>query len=314
VGARALEMVFARVITEREHTGPAWNSTGDFLTLARDGAMVYGWHWHPPAHRNGTIILVHGFRQHCGRSDYWNLLRDLCPVRGMAAAALDLRHHGNSGNAIPTFGTAEAWDIAALLDELELRASPRPFVLIGDSLGGMAVQCLARDDHRVDAAACLHTPGWPRLAVRVAVGRRMGPVRRLLHLPAVQGSAIAAGVIDMLYGLPVLELGDLRSGHLSPAWRPPLLYVMGDEDQYGIRNTHTIWERWYPGEPAHAELRPSRARAQNKWFITVKGAGHPGDHPSTVFNWKGLRPLLGEFIDVALERAKNGGEGSGKGR
>lgn len=113
--------------------------------LAADGAAlhveIYG-----PDDPVGTIVLVHGWT--C-QIDFWRAqLTEF--VRDHRVIAFDLRGHGRSelGTAKPTSGVLGA-DLAAVLEATLLNGERA--VLVGHSLGGMALLGWARD-HGADVA------------------------------------------------------------------------------------------------------------------------------------------------------------------
>jgi alpha-beta hydrolase superfamily lysophospholipase len=40
------------------------------LLAARDGQQLYYESWTPPDSRHGAVVLVHGYGEHCGRSEH----------------------------------------------------------------------------------------------------------------------------------------------------------------------------------------------------------------------------------------------------
>lgn len=104
---------------------------------ARDDLQVAAW-WIPAPgvdHGRATIVLVHGIGGN--RSDMLPQAKFLVGA-GYDVLSIDLRAHGNSGGAYPSPGYLEVNEIDAAIAEAQ-RRSPRPIVLLGHSVGGVAV-------------------------------------------------------------------------------------------------------------------------------------------------------------------------------
>jgi alpha-beta hydrolase superfamily lysophospholipase len=105
-----------------------------FIT-ARDGIRLFFRRWARPRAR-GTIGLVHGFAEHCGRYDQ---LAGALTDAGWSVAAMDYRGHGQSGGRrahIDRFGEYLD-DIHAFLDEIDRDGGNGRPALLGHSQGGL---------------------------------------------------------------------------------------------------------------------------------------------------------------------------------
>lgn len=254
---------------------------------------------------SGTVLLVHGFANNC--------MRDWIPEtgrwlvgQGFAVAAIDLRGHGWS-NGLPTFGTAESWDIRAALDWLDEHKYPRPFILAGVSLGAMASQRAAVQDSRVAGAFLVMPPscGWDAIYA-------------YLKTAAVAPDFLtrAGQFINDAYGWDIIQNGDVRNHPSRPAHSPKILVVMGTDDIYDIRKTRQVWEHWYSAEPARYDVSPRQAPEQSKWFLEAPDMGHSvgfNYYPGVNKNEVGGGPsdprsfeLLGEFLDVVAPKKPHG--------
>jgi pimeloyl-ACP methyl ester carboxylesterase len=213
--------------------------------------------------------------------------------------AADLRHHGLSEDALPTFGMAESWDIQATLDEADKYNSPKPYILIGESLGAMAAQVAAIRDPRVAGAFLIHPPGWPC----DAVGKRTTDcIRRNLPVTCwIDYLSLSALwlLTTFRYGRDMLGEGDIRRMNGHPAHKPRVLYIMGTRDYFDMWQTKAIYDHWYNGIPATWNLWPSDARNERKWFISVDNAEHPVAN-YTVFNWEHFGTVLDQFLELCL--------------
>lgn len=110
----------------------------EFRIKTKDGLMLNGRRWEPPAAPRGTVCLVHGLGDHCGR--YRHVARHLTG-NGFAAAAIDLRGHGRSEGRrghTPGYG-ALMNDLKLLVHEAERTYPGRPCYLYGHSMGGNLV-------------------------------------------------------------------------------------------------------------------------------------------------------------------------------
>ena len=223
------------------------------------------------------------------KNNYLEFAEHFAARHKLVVCSFDFRHHGRSENAPPTFGEAESWDLAAFLDEADRHGSPKPYILIGESLGAMAAQRLAISDSRISGAVLLHPPAWPWDAVGKALN----------SWPVVAG---AGTLINLAYGRNILAAGDVRQYPAHPEHQPRLLYVMGDQDHYDWKQTRKIYDHWYSGSPATFNEWPAAKPAERKWFVLIPGAQHPDNNPDkfTLLTWPPLIPLLDEFLEIVL--------------
>ena len=149
------------------------DSVSAFGSIAgRDGPLAV--HWEVPPGARGTVLLVHGYMDHSG------LLSDAAAHlagRGWAVAAPDLPGHGLSGGArgdIPSFD-AYGRALEAVLDTLEARGAPRPWVAVGHSTGGSALLALVTaGERRLERVALvaplvrMRSAGWVRAGIPLA--------------------------------------------------------------------------------------------------------------------------------------------------
>jgi alpha-beta hydrolase superfamily lysophospholipase len=140
-----------------------------------DGIDLHVRDWPVPdgVARRGSLVLVHGLGEHCGRYDH--VASELTAV-GLAVRGYDHRGHGRSGGRRGGIPHADA-----LLDDLRLvfdglaaedRGGPPPFVL-GHSMGGAVAARAATGGWIVPRGLVLSSPA---LAVSV------GPVQRAMAL------------------------------------------------------------------------------------------------------------------------------------
>lgn len=110
-------------------------------TVDSDGTAVYFYRT-GPAEPTATVVFVHGFTL-AAESFYLQVshLRQHHP--GVAALLLDLRGHGRTGAVIPGKCTVDglAHDVRAVI---AAQAPTGPLILVGHSLGGLAVLATLR--------------------------------------------------------------------------------------------------------------------------------------------------------------------------
>jgi pimeloyl-ACP methyl ester carboxylesterase len=308
--ARAL---FSFAMPHRRWRVPA--GTHEFETHARDRVRLRGW-VRAPARPIGTVLIVHGLTRNCTLDGipWWS---EQFVAHGWATAAVDLRGHGRSGNAIITFGAHEALDVRAALDACARLGFPRPWVVMGGSLGALAAQCAALDDPRIDGVALLAMPASPWHGVRKG-GRAIAELARSeldTHLgrPA---ATLAAGVltacgraargiarlVDAAHGGDILAAGDVRRRPL-PKPLPSVLAIVGDRDVYDWRMTAAAFAPWRAAAGARPFLSPAQAPDQRAWFVLAPGYGHPPASPH-LLEWPNLRGVLLEFLDTLTRTAR----------
>jgi pimeloyl-ACP methyl ester carboxylesterase len=121
----------------------------DLSFQASDGIPLKGW-WVPAAEDRGSVILVHGLNR--SRIEMARKLPFLHQA-GWNALAFDLRHHGDSGGEISSFGSFERRDVEAAI-ALARSRSKGPVVLWGVSLGGATATLAAADDSKIAGLVC----------------------------------------------------------------------------------------------------------------------------------------------------------------
>ena len=205
-----------------------------------------------------TAILVHGlFRGALELEPVAEMFHEL----GADTVMLELRNHGGSGRAVPTFGRDESRDVLAAVDWVRSRSpTPPPLVLFGVSLGTAAV-ALAADEVRGLGGLVLDAPIDDALVVAhrmLTQGPRPGR-RGFVLLQPFRSACLTA--IEFWGGFsfdevrPVVELAGLDPG-------TPVLLIGGALD------------RRVPPDAVRAmfEQLPTRADRKIEWI--VPGADH----------------------------------------
>src|SRR5687767_7513518 len=116
---------------------------------AADGVPLSGW-WVPAPNARGTVVLVHGLNR--SRIEMVKKTPFL-HKKGWNALLFDLRHHGQSGGTVSSFGHFEKQDVHAAKDLARQKANG-PVVFWGVSLGGASAALAAAEDPTVAALVC----------------------------------------------------------------------------------------------------------------------------------------------------------------
>jgi pimeloyl-ACP methyl ester carboxylesterase len=144
-------------------TGPVGSADlgADRGTLtAADGVRLAVRRWTAGGAPRGVgVAMAHGL---AGRKDAPELVAVAERLRadGYEVIAHDSRGHGGSDGSC-TLGHDEALDVAAVVDELRQRVDR--VVLVGASMGAIAVLRAASDDRTVDGVVVVSSPAWWRI-------------------------------------------------------------------------------------------------------------------------------------------------------
>jgi pimeloyl-ACP methyl ester carboxylesterase len=195
-----------------------------FAITTSDGLHLAAVQNEPPAgdatESSGTVVFVHGYGldHHC-----WRLQRAALADR-IPVVAYDHRSHGASERAQQGQHTLEAItdDLAAVVAALP----PGPLLLVGHSMGGMAIQLLAARVPELFGVGPARA-GSPRVAGVALVSTNVDPVERVdLGLPGAKGRllALSAGAVvrtaARLSGLvdPIRSADRALALRLTRAW------------------------------------------------------------------------------------------------
>lgn len=107
-----------------------------------DGTRLYEQSWLPPSPARGSLILVHGLKDHSSRYDA--IARQLNDA-GFGVYAFDLRGHGKSDGRKVFVRSFDEYvqDLARFVRRVRERAGDRPVFLLGHSMGGAIVTLYA---------------------------------------------------------------------------------------------------------------------------------------------------------------------------
>jgi pimeloyl-ACP methyl ester carboxylesterase len=271
-----LTRVYSHFLTpdsRRRPEHPDWPGAAAWEAPTSDGIVVRGWA-HQPQPCQGTVLLLHPFTCHSMSPWIVDLAAHLRDAFQLATIGLDFRQHGRSDDRFPTFGTAEMWDVQAALTWTEAHAFPPPFLLWGESLGGMAAARTAISDARIRAAFLKSPPAWP--------------ARVLADIFGVVGASDYAA-LNTVYGWDIVGDGDIRRQNADPPHCPLVCYAMGEHDHHGIAFTREVYRHWYHGQHGGCESWPGDDPQHRTWFVSIPGAGHEFDGQSF--------PLLNQLVD-----------------
>jgi fermentation-respiration switch protein FrsA (DUF1100 family) len=125
-------------------------SASTVRTVSADGVPSSGWYIRPARAVAPAVLLIHGYG---GRRDRMLGIARFLHAAGFGVAIMDLRHHGEAGDAPVTFGPGESADAEPYLDHV--RALPQHagqrIGVLGCSLGAVAALHLA--SRRADISA-----------------------------------------------------------------------------------------------------------------------------------------------------------------
>jgi hypothetical protein len=265
----------------------------EFECSSLDGCAIHGWTFTGQARRHGTLIYLHGIGSSCVALDAAKRIKDICLDHpGLSACAVDLRCHGRSGDYLPTLGIAETWDVSAVIQCLKENDFPRPFIVMGDSMGGMVATASAMFLSDVTASISIMPPASPLVGIQ--------EVPRLVRsqiIPAIN-AFYRQDSYRMLIGPDasenILLHGDLTYHECKPSHQPHLLYVMGDHDPFDYLKTKMVWDHIYSGQSALFDVNRSDAPDQNKWFRVAQGYGHD------LSQWPELAGIVHDFLSREL--------------
>jgi len=213
---------------DKENEGLTPKSFGlpyeDVTFNAPDGVALKGW-WVPAPESRGTVVLVHGLNR--SRVEMVKKVPFLHKL-GWNALLFDLRHHGDSGGDVSTFGFFEKQDVHAATALARSRASG-PVVLWGVSLGGASVTLAAAEDPGVSALICDSS----YRSLRDTVAHHVGLFRRFRWWMRIVPSWPVANEVVFWIGRrggfdP--DAVDIREAAAHMAGRP-CLFVCNSEDR-----------------------------------------------------------------------------------
>jgi uncharacterized protein len=229
---------------------------GDLLT-GPGGVPLAAWYVPAPEldPTGPTVVLVHGW----GSNKSQMLDRAGILYGAYHLLLVDLRNHGQSGDAPTTQGVLEAGDLRAALDWLEATHRPDRLAVLGVSMGGATALTEAIGDGRVDALVVESTHATLANAAQARLDRAGYPLPMVGAWAILLGSLVRTGE-DVSGADPVQAIARLGG-------RPVLLVDAGRDESIG------------PDDPE--SLRDAAAEAGSPVELRVCDAAGHGKAPET---------------------------------
>jgi uncharacterized protein len=191
----------------------------EFFLTTPDGMKIMATYRPGKKPHSPGILILHGIynsRQQVSENAAW------LAARGFAVLTIDFRGHGQSSDAMHTYGLDESIDAQTAFDWLKQRQSGAPVGIIGISLGGAASLLGAKGP--VDADALVLQAVFPD--IRRAIYNRIQA-----HLP---GTAFG---LEPLLSYQALPRFGVWPDRLSPIkalalFKHPVLIIGGEDDRY----------------------------------------------------------------------------------
>ncbi|WP_424528947.1 alpha/beta fold hydrolase [Sphaerisporangium viridialbum] len=235
--------------------------------------------------RGEDVLLLHGGGR--TRGD-WDAFAGLLLDNGFRPVAMDLRGHGESGDAPWTWREALA-DVAAVVEGFGLR---RPLV-VGHSLGGMVAALWAGEHPECPLAVNLDGHGNPTRPDQFFGLDEVSAARACQEMAAFLG--------EMGQGLPesflqvMREIDTLDLFAAYRAARCPLLVVSGDAMSFaGMFPEHLV-----PAWRAYCVWTERRLKAVVRESPLVRGASLPTGHDPHIEDPEAVLRLLIDDLRMA---------------
>jgi alpha-beta hydrolase superfamily lysophospholipase len=235
------------------------------MLTTSDGIELAVRSWSAAGEARAAVVLVHGL---AATKDNPELVAvaTVLQERGLDVLAYDARGHGGS-SGICTLGDLERYDVAAVVERAGLTGLP--VVVVGASMGGIAVLRHAADDPRLAGVVTVSTPADWRLHRSPGTLLLTGMIRTRL------GRAFAARLFRVRLSPHWSNAEPPRA--LAARVRSPLAVVHGERD------------RFIPTREAAGLF--SAGGGERRLFL-VPRMGH-AFHPAAV-------PVIGEAVEWAL--------------
>ena len=238
------------------------------MLTTSDGIELAVRSWSATGEPRAWVVLVHGLAATKDNPELVAVATAL-QERGFDVLAYDARGHGESGG-ICTLGDLERHDVAAAVAHAHL--SGLPAVVVGASMGGIAVLRYAADDPTLAGVVTVSTPADWRLH------RSPGTLLLTGMIRTRPGRAFAARLFRV---------------RLSPHWtNPESPRTLAGRVASPLAVVHGERDRFIPAREAAGLF--SASGGERRLFL-VPRMGH-AFHPAAV-------PVIGEAVDWALASA-----------
>ncbi len=234
--------------TQPGKTPADFGLSAETVHISVDGIPLVAWYIPPAEAANGAaLIYVHGFGGNRGA-----LLEQVAAMfqLGYGALLLDMRNHGESGDAVTTWGHREANDVVAAFNYLQARpeVDPSRIGLVGKSMGGAAV-----------AQAALQLPTTAVLVLESTYSSFEENLPNIMPGIARAPGFLASPVFNRMVAESGEPLADIRSVEAVTRLNMPILLIHGEQDRLvPVQQSRDIYA----------------AANEPKQLHTVPGAGH----------------------------------------
>jgi len=235
------------------------------MLTTSDGVALAARSWSATGEARASVVLVHGLAATKDNPELVAVATSL-QDRGFDVLAYDARGHGES-SGICTLGDLERYDVAAAV--AHAGRNGQPVIVVGASMGGIAVLRHAADDPTVAGVVTVSTPADWRLHRSPGTLALTGMIRTRL------GRAFAARLFRVRLSPHWSNAEPPRS--LAARVTSPLAVVHGERD------------RFIPAREAAGLF--SASGGERRLFL-VPRMGH-AFHPAAV-------PVIGEAVEWAL--------------
>lgn len=204
----------------RDHPIAAVAPAQNLTLRAADGELLGATYWPGKTPNAPGVVLMHGIfasRQGYAAQAAW------LAQQGFAVLTVDLRGHGESGDAAHSFGLTESRDARAAFDWLKARQQQAPVGVIGISLGGAAA--LIGDDGPLPAQGFVLVSVYPDIdnAIRNRIAAHAPEPLPTLLTPLLKYQS------QPRFGVPPERLRPIEALRKVTA---PVLIVGGGADPY----------------------------------------------------------------------------------
>lgn len=245
--------------------------------LSTDNLDIFARRWPAEGPGRATVVLVHGFAEHCGRYEH---VAAHFASQGITTYALDLPGHGRSEgdrHIIRSFGPHLS-AIRQLLTDAKQREPGLPIFLLGHSMGGMLVTLLVVTSGADVRGIVLSGPALPHAGNLGFVTKVMALAAKVapwLPLQRLSSAAVSRNpeVVAAYENDPLVYRGRMRLATIGAFVRAarrleadegrfalPLFVVHGSEDQLA--------------SPAGSEQLIARASSSDKTLKIYDGLFH----------------------------------------
>ncbi len=257
--------------------------------------------WIPDGDIKGSILIVHGLGEHCGR--YLNVVNHLVP-KGYAVYGFDLPGHGKSDGEREFVRAFEEYTrtVTAVFDIVKAEQPGKPLFLLGHSMGGL-IACRYLLDHSADfQGAVISAPGIliPDFVTKftVFVGKLLSIIAPKVGLIELDANAVSRDpeVVQAYVNDPLVFHGK-TTARLSAESLQAMIKVNEDMEQITAPLIILHGREDKLANPKASQTLFDRASSSDKTLKIYDGLHHE------VFNEPGHEQVLGEvtfWLDAHL--------------